>query len=83
LIKQPENLLRPFCILVLTIQKRTISGGGVRIGLEDNIWFDNDRQQLATNYKLVERLTVIAKSLGLQPYRPAELRKLLNLKTVE
>ena len=60
-----------------------VSGGGVRIGLEDNIWFDNDRQLLATNYKLVERLTEIAKSLGLQPYQPAELRKLLNLKSVE
>lgn len=55
------------------------SGGGVRIGLEDNIWFDTDRTELATNFRLVERLAGIAKSLGCQPYSPSEVRKLLNL----
>ena len=33
-----------------------ILGGGVRVGLEDNIWLDNDRKQLATNYTLVKRV---------------------------
>jgi len=56
-----------------------ISGGGVRIGLEDNIWFDNDRQKLATNYELIERVVGIAKSLGHQPYRAEEVREMLNL----
>lgn len=56
------------------------SGGGIRIGLEDNIWFDSNRTQLATNYKLIERIVGIAKSLGSQPYSPSEARKLLNLK---
>ena len=54
-----------------------VSGGGVRIGLEDNIWFDSDRKKLATNYELVERVVEIAKDLGLIPYKPAEVRKLL------
>ena len=56
-----------------------VSGGGVRIGLEDNIWFDNHRKKLAKNYELVERVVEIAKTLGLIPYRPAEVRKLLFL----
>ena len=56
-----------------------VSGGGVRIGLEDNIWFDNDRKKLATNYELVERVVEIAKSMGQEPYQAVEVRKLLNL----
>jgi len=60
-----------------------VSGGGVRIGLEDNIWFDNDRKKLATNYDLVKRVVEMANSLGHQPYQPVEIRKLFNLKTIE
>jgi uncharacterized protein (DUF849 family) len=29
---------------------------GVRIGLEDNTWFDRDRKQSATNLMLLKRL---------------------------
>ena len=32
------------------------AGYGVRIGLEDNIWFDKKRQQLATNLALLQRI---------------------------
>lgn len=32
------------------------SGGGVRVGLEDGIWFDRGRTKLATNPGLVERV---------------------------
>jgi 3-keto-5-aminohexanoate cleavage enzyme len=53
------------------------SGGGVRIGIEDNIWFDADRTKLATNYKLVERIVKIADALGREPYDQRELRDLL------
>jgi len=35
-------------------------GGGVRIGLEDNIWFDGNREQLATNKNLVLRIHQLA-----------------------
>jgi len=39
-------------------------GGGVRIGLEDNIWFDKARTQLATNIALLERIHTIAEANG-------------------
>jgi 3-keto-5-aminohexanoate cleavage enzyme len=52
-------------------------GGGVRIGLEDNIWFDAERTKLATNFELVERIVKIGRALGIDPYSPQELRKML------
>jgi len=56
-----------------------LSGGGVRIGLEDNIWYDGERTTLATNFSLVERIVSIAKVMNLTPYTPAEARGLLNI----
>jgi uncharacterized protein (DUF849 family) len=56
-----------------------VSGGGVRVGLEDNIWFDTERTRLASNRDLVERLVKITDTLGYKPYSPKELRKLLGL----
>jgi 3-keto-5-aminohexanoate cleavage enzyme len=55
------------------------TGGGIRIGLEDNIWFDAERTRLATNRELVERAVNIAKALGREPYSPQELRAILNI----
>jgi 3-keto-5-aminohexanoate cleavage enzyme len=55
------------------------SGGGIRIGLEDNIWLDSDRTRLASNRELVERAVTIGKALGREPYNPQELRRLLKL----
>ena len=56
-----------------------ISGGGVRIGLEDNIWYDKERTRLAINRDLVERITVTAETLGYKPYSAQEVRDLLKL----
>ena len=53
-------------------------GGGVRIGLEDNIWFDEERTQLATNRKLVERVLLIAETLESRPYSARELKGIFN-----
>ncbi|PKM30359.1 MAG: 3-keto-5-aminohexanoate cleavage protein [Gammaproteobacteria bacterium HGW-Gammaproteobacteria-11] len=39
---------------------------GVRVGLEDNIWYDQQRSQLATNVNLVKRI----RQLGEQLERP-------------
>lgn len=39
------------------------AGGGVRIGLEDNIYFDHNRERLATNYQLVKRIHDLAEIL--------------------
>ena len=56
-----------------------IAGGGVRVGLEDNIWFDAERTRLATNYELVERVVTIAAAMGAHPYSPKECRQILGL----
>lgn len=56
-----------------------ISGGGVRVGLEDNIWYDTERTRLATNRDLVERIVSIAETMGCKPYTPNEARELLGL----
>lgn len=56
-----------------------IWGGGVRVGLEDNIWFDNERTKLATNYELIKRVADIAKALGREIASPQEVRNMLNL----
>ena len=53
-------------------------GGGVRIGLEDNIWFDEERTQLATNRKLVERVLLIAETLESRPYSARELKEIFK-----
>jgi 3-keto-5-aminohexanoate cleavage enzyme len=55
------------------------AGGGVRVGLEDTIWFDAERTRLATNLELVERIVNVGKALGRHPYTPKELRMRLNL----
>jgi uncharacterized protein (DUF849 family) len=54
-----------------------LSGGGVRIGIEDNIWYDEERTKLATNRELVERIVSIAQVLGFSPYTAIEARRLL------
>jgi uncharacterized protein (DUF849 family) len=56
-----------------------VAGGGVRIGLEDNIWYDPDRTKLATNRDLVERIILIARTLGRRPFTPKEARAVLGL----
>jgi uncharacterized protein (DUF849 family) len=56
-----------------------VAGGGVRVGLEDTIWYDAARTRLATNRELVERTLVMAEALGRRPYRPHEARELLGV----
>ncbi len=55
-----------------------VAGGGVRIGLEDHIWYDEARTRLATNRELIERILVIAGALGRTPYTHKEARKALG-----
>lgn len=54
-------------------------GGGVRIGLEDNIWFDSERTKLGTNEEFIGRIVDLAKTYGRSPIRPVDLRNKLNL----
>ena len=54
-------------------------GGGVRVGLEDNIWYDPARTRLAHNAELIRRIHKIAEANGRKIMTPAELRGLLHL----
>lgn len=56
-----------------------VSGGGVRVGLEDNIWFDKARTRLATNSDLLLRINRLAEASERKVMPPAKLRELLNL----
>jgi 3-keto-5-aminohexanoate cleavage enzyme len=55
-------------------------GGGVRIGLEDNIWFDQGRTVLARNADLLRRIRTIADLYERKIMPSRELRNLLNLR---
>lgn len=55
------------------------TGGGVRVGLEDNIWFDNNRTKHATNAYLIRRIHRLAEANERKIMAPSELRNLLNL----
>jgi len=54
-------------------------GGHVRVGLEDNLWWDDERTVLATNAQLVERLVTIARAMGREPASPAWVRARLQM----
>jgi 3-oxoadipate:acetyl-CoA acetyltransferase len=56
-------------------------GGHVRVGLEDNLWWDDDRTELATNPRLVGRLVDIARAMGREPASPAAVRARLGIPT--
>jgi uncharacterized protein (DUF849 family) len=54
-------------------------GCGVRVGLEDNIWYDSDRKILAKNINLIKRVHQIAELNEREIMPPREFRELLNL----
>lgn len=54
-------------------------GGGVRVGLEDNIWYDRGRRTLARNAELLGRVHRIAATLERRIMQPGEVRRLLDL----
>lgn len=56
-----------------------ILANGVRVGLEDNIWFDDAKSIFATNYTLIERVSKSA-ALAERPIAlPYEVREMLKL----
>jgi len=57
-----------------------INGGGVRVGLEDNIWLTPKRDKLASNMDLLKRIYLISQSLELEIASPKEVRSCLGLK---
>ncbi len=54
-------------------------GGHVRVGLEDNLYYDTAQTRLTTNRELVERLVRIAAEFERVPATPAEVRTMLDL----
>jgi len=57
-----------------------INGGGVRVGLEDNIWLTPKRDKLASNMDMLKRIYLISQSLELEIASPKEVRSCLGLK---
>ncbi len=54
-----------------------LSGGNIRVGLEDNLWLD--KGVLATNAQLVERAATIVTNMGATLMTPAEVREKMKL----
>jgi uncharacterized protein (DUF849 family) len=55
------------------------SGGGIRVGLEDSIYLDRERQTLATNMRMVERAHHLAKLVGRRIMTPNEFRTQMHM----
>lgn len=55
------------------------TGGGVRVGIEDNIWYEPSRTKLATNADLLRRIHRLAQANERKIISASELRKLLHL----
>lgn len=57
-------------------------GGHVRVGLEDALYMDAAKTDLATNPRLVERIVKLAQAAGRSPATPSEARQLIGLPSV-
>lgn len=55
-------------------------GYGVRVGIEDNIWYNKNRTKLATNTELIKRMKKVAMANEIETMSSSELRVFLNLK---
>jgi 3-keto-5-aminohexanoate cleavage enzyme len=55
------------------------AGGGVRVGLEDNVYYDPARNRLASNVDLVKRIHRLAEANARKVMAPAEFRRLLHM----
>ncbi|MCQ4041846.1 3-keto-5-aminohexanoate cleavage protein [Streptantibioticus rubrisoli] len=58
-------------------------GGHIRVGLEDNPYYDWRDKSDATNPRLVERAVRIAREMGREPSTPAQTRAIIGLKPVD
>jgi hypothetical protein len=62
------------------------NGGGVRVGMEDNVVFGKDKDGkkiMATNMMLVERAANAIRAFGNEPATTAEARQMLGLKPLD
>ncbi|MCG8684024.1 MAG: 3-keto-5-aminohexanoate cleavage protein [Desulfobacterales bacterium] len=56
-----------------------LMGGHVRVGLEDNLYFDTEKKQLATNEMLIKRIVRFAKDIGRTVATPERAREMMGL----
>jgi len=56
-----------------------VAGGGVRVGLEDNIWYDQERTRLARNADLLRRIHSLAEAHERPLMSSADFRALFDL----
>jgi len=54
-----------------------VMGGHVRVGLEDNLYYDT--QRLASNAGLIERIVNLAKAAEREIATPAQAREIIGL----
>ena len=79
----PENSC--CCLGGIGFQQLTMNGAGilfadgVRVGLEDSLWWDEAKKETADNYRLVERIVRLAALQGRGIASPAEVRRRLQL----
>jgi len=59
-----------------------LMGGQVRVGIEDNIYYDSARSHLATNLELVRRVVRLAGMFERAVATPAQARRTLGLRPV-
>ena len=59
-----------------------LMGGNVRVGLEDNLYVEKGRRA-KSNAEQVEKISRIARELGIEPATPDEARKILGLKGLD
>jgi 3-keto-5-aminohexanoate cleavage enzyme len=60
-----------------------VNGSGVRVGLEDNVWFDSRRTRLAKNEDLLKRVLDIAEAMERTVMSPRKARDLFRLSMPE
>lgn len=56
------------------------AGMGVRVGLEDNLWYDRERTKLAGNLDLLKRVHRMIHANEKEVMMPAEMRNEMNLR---
>lgn len=64
----------------LNVMRWAVSNGKhVRIGLEDNLWLDSEKTELASNTALVQHTLDVASIVGRKIATPAQARKMIGL----
>ena len=71
--RPPRSTLFPYTTLF-----RSLLGGHVRVGFEDNVYLSKGRL-LKSNGEMVEKIVRIAKELGREIAAPDEARELLGI----